>query len=46
MREILVDENGKNPVHFTTYDTSGPYTDPSIEINIKKGIPKLERNGY
>tara|TARA_A100001234_G_C12642008_1_gene392436 strand:- start:14061 stop:15917 length:1857 start_codon:yes stop_codon:yes gene_type:complete len=41
MREILVDENGKNPVHFTTYDTSGPYTDPSIEINIKKGIPKI-----
>ena len=41
MREILVDENGKNPVHFTTYDTSGPYTDPSVEINIKKGIPKI-----
>jgi phosphomethylpyrimidine synthase len=23
------------------YDTSGPYTDPSIEINLEKGIPRL-----
>ena len=25
----------------TVYDTSGPYTDPSIEIDVRKGIPKL-----
>lgn len=25
----------------TVYDTSGPYTDPNIEIDVKKGIPKL-----
>ena len=25
----------------TVYDTSGPYTDPSIEIDVKKGLPKL-----
>lgn len=25
----------------TVYDTSGPYTDPNIEIDVKKGIPRL-----
>lgn len=25
----------------TVYDTSGPYTDPSIEIDVRKGIPRL-----
>ncbi len=25
----------------TVYDTSGPYTDPDIEIDTKKGMPKL-----
>lgn len=25
----------------TVYDTSGPYTDPNIEINVKKGLPAL-----
>ncbi|WP_200978477.1 phosphomethylpyrimidine synthase ThiC [Echinicola sp. 20G] len=25
----------------TVYDTSGPYTDPNIEIDVKKGLPKL-----
>lgn len=23
------------------YDTSGPYTDPQIEINLKKGLPRI-----
>ena len=23
------------------YDTSGPYTDPDIEINLEKGLPRL-----
>ncbi len=27
----------------TVYDTSGPYTDPSIEIDLKFGIPKLRK---
>ena len=27
----------------TVYDTSGPYTDPSIEIDVKKGIPKIRQ---
>ena len=35
--EFVKDENP--PV--TVYDTSGPYTDPDIEIDVKKGVPKL-----
>lgn len=30
----------KNPP-VTVYDTSGPFTDPNIEIDVKEGIPKL-----
>ncbi len=26
------------------YDTSGPFTDPNIEIDVKKGVPKLREN--
>ncbi len=26
---------------IAVYDTSGPYTDPNIEIDVRKGIPKL-----
>jgi phosphomethylpyrimidine synthase len=25
----------------TVYDTSGPYTDPNVEIDVKKGLPRL-----
>ncbi len=25
----------------TVYDTSGPYTDPNVEIDVRKGLPKL-----
>jgi phosphomethylpyrimidine synthase len=25
----------------TVYDTSGPYTDPAVEIDIRKGLPRL-----
>lgn len=47
MREISLSDtkiNGK--VHqqnapVTVYDTSGPYTDPEITIDVKKGLPKL-----
>ena len=41
MREIVVDENGKSPTSYATYDTSGAYTDPNIAIDIKKGLPKI-----
>ncbi|MCH5229710.1 MAG: phosphomethylpyrimidine synthase ThiC [Muribaculaceae bacterium] len=29
---------------ITVYDTSGPYTDPEIEININKGLPRFREN--
>jgi len=49
MREITVSDTvnkfsgtgvEKNPP-VTVYDTSGPYTDSTITINVKKGLPKL-----
>lgn len=41
-------ENGKrierqNPP-VTIYDTSGPYTDPSIKIDINTGLPRIREN--
>lgn len=46
MREVLqtssISSKGKEknfPIYL--YDTSGPYTDPDIEIDIEAGIPKL-----
>jgi phosphomethylpyrimidine synthase len=29
----------------TVYDTSGPYTDPAVDIDIRKGLPRL-REGW
>src|SRR5215217_454915 len=49
MREISLAEtkihNGfgltePNPP-VTVYDTSGPYTDPNADIDVKKGLPRL-----
>ncbi|MCH8318650.1 MAG: phosphomethylpyrimidine synthase ThiC [Bacteroidetes bacterium] len=34
-------EDPDKKVKVTVYDTSGPYTDPDIKIDVKKGIPKL-----
>ncbi|AKD04258.1 phosphomethylpyrimidine synthase ThiC [Pontibacter korlensis] len=28
----------------TVYDTSGPYTDPEVEVDVKKGLPALRRD--
>jgi phosphomethylpyrimidine synthase len=46
MREIQLDDTRvadglehNQPV--TVYDTSGPYTDPAVEIDIRKGLPAL-----
>ncbi|GBE07460.1 phosphomethylpyrimidine synthase [bacterium BMS3Abin11] len=50
MREITLDDTyvgdgvEKNPP-VTVYDTSGPYTDPEVEIDIRKGLPAL-RNSW
>lgn len=47
MREIVLSptkhSNGKIEVNHpvTVYDASGPYTDSSIDIDIKKGLPRL-----
>ena len=27
----------------TIYDTSGPYSDPEVEIDLRKGLPKLRK---
>ncbi len=29
---------------ITVYDTSGPYTDPNIKIDVKKGLPRLRQS--
>ena len=40
MREIDLDPSaGEPPVR--AYDTSGPYSDPTIEIDINRGLPEL-----
>ena len=48
MREVLLEDtndtfNGKTTTNapVTIYDTSGPYTDPKADIDIKKGLPAL-----
>lgn len=43
MRQItLVAKNSDgSPQKFAVYDTSGPYTDPSLQIDIHKGLPRL-----
>ncbi len=44
MREIALSSTGSEenpPVHV--YDTSGPYTDPGIHIDIRKGLHPLRR---
>ena len=49
MREIsladTVTDNGRevNPA-VRVYDTSGPYTDPSISIDVRKGVPDIRSN--
>ncbi|RMG39983.1 MAG: phosphomethylpyrimidine synthase ThiC [Candidatus Dadabacteria bacterium] len=47
MREIEIgsgvarSENGSSTRRIVVYDTSGPYSDPDVAINLKKGLPKL-----
>src|SRR5690348_7597744 len=42
MREIDLDPSaGEPPVR--AYDTSGPYSDPTIEIDINRGLPELRK---
>ena len=53
MRKINLDEtlvagSKDDPIYeqnesIPVYDTSGPYTDPEIEINVHQGLPKLRQ---
>lgn len=38
--ERIIKENA--PVYI--YDTSGPFSDPNVEIDLKKGLPRLREN--
>ena len=43
MREITLEpSSGEAPVRV--YDTSGPYTDPQVRIDIMAGLPELRRD--
>lgn len=50
MREISLSETkvkGKESISngsIVVYDTSGPYTDTSVDIDVKKGLPRLREN--
>ncbi len=46
MREILLDDTitgsgAERNQPLTVYDTSGPYTDPEVEIDLRAGLPDL-----
>ncbi len=41
LREVDLDPSANEPP-VRVYDTSGPYSDPKSDIDIRKGLPKLE----
>ncbi|UXN59697.1 phosphomethylpyrimidine synthase ThiC [Phyllobacterium zundukense] len=43
MREIAVHPTAGEP-NVTVYDSSGPYSDPSAEIDIARGIPRVRES--
>ena len=45
MREIYPEGSDElRPLPTTVYDTSGPYTDPNIKIDVKEGLPCLRES--
>jgi len=42
LREIDLEESAKEPA-VRVYDTSGPYSDTTVEANIAKGLAELRR---
>jgi phosphomethylpyrimidine synthase len=40
-REVAVHPSANEPP-VTMYDSSGPYTDPAVAIDIKRGLPKVK----
>lgn len=48
MREIQIEDPTMKSIDgeksaLAVYDTSGPYTDPHISLDVKKGLPQLRR---
>ena len=39
VREIALDASSGEPP-LPVYDTTGPYTDPAVEIDVEKGLPR------
>ncbi len=39
-RAIRISDGGGGDRRFHVYDTTGPYTDPSFDINLDSGLPK------
>jgi phosphomethylpyrimidine synthase len=39
VREIILSEGAGEP-NIPVYDTTGPYTDPNVEINVEKGLSR------
>ena len=39
LREIMLSEGAGEP-NLPVYDTSGPYTDPDVTIDVNKGLPR------
>jgi phosphomethylpyrimidine synthase len=42
LREIMLSEGADEP-NVTVYDTSGPYTDNNIAIDVNKGLPRTRQ---
>lgn len=44
---VITDENGNQHIRenapVTVYDTSGPYTDPTIALDINAGLPRIRQ---
>src|SRR6476660_2167858 len=40
LREIMLSEGAGEP-NLPVYDTSGPYTDPNVTIDVNSGLPRL-----
>ena len=43
LREIILSEGAGEP-NLPVYDTSGPYTDPDVRIDIERGLPTVRRD--
>src|ERR1700749_5322004 len=39
LREIMLSEGAGEP-NLAVYDTSGPYTDPTVTIDVNSGLPR------